>query len=41
MRHALADLEGGEGWGCFGVATPLKILKLKKVIKQNKKQQKK
>ena len=36
MRHALADQEGGR---VTGVATPLKIQKLKKVIKQNKKQE--
>ena len=36
MRHALADLERG----VTGVATPLKIQKLKKVIKQKKKQKK-
>ena len=34
MKHALADLEGG---GVTGVATPLKIQKLKKVIMKNKK----
>ena len=37
MRHALADLERGD---YRGAATPLKIQKLKKVIKQNKKQKK-
>ena len=37
MRHALAALEA-EGGNVTGVATPLKIQKLKKkVIKQNKK----
>ena len=35
MRHALADLEGGVR--VTGVATPLKIQKLKKVIKQKTK----
>ena len=41
MRHALADLEKGGGGGT-GVANPLQMQRLKKVIKQNtKKTQKK
>ena len=39
--HQSADLEEwGGGGGGTGLATPLKIQKLKKVIKQNEKQKK-
>ena len=38
--HQSADLEEWSGGGGTGLATPLKIQKLKKVIKQNEKQKK-